>query len=199
MGQKTGFIDKIKTAFRGKSKFPTNGKHRIIWAFTHAGVDYYKFDNAHGDLPYKRGLEAIIAYRELEMMCSMDFLKKHVAKVNSIMDAPKFDLKSAMTIKKLNVQLGERLTLPFDAGLAFNLAAVVYFDKTENPYEYDEKYAAEKIKRWRAGAGVHDFFMIQPVRELIPFLQNYEGDIRILSETVDAINKIHLAEVSGVS
>ena len=73
--------------FRHRNAFP-NSKHRIVWAFTHEGVDYYKFDTAHGDLPYKRGLEAIVAYREFQMMCSVEFLKKHVAKVNSILDAP---------------------------------------------------------------------------------------------------------------
>ena len=132
-----------------RNNFPA-AKHRIVYAFTHAGVDYYKFDNAHGDLPYKRGLEAVIAYRELQMMCSFDFLKKYQAKVDAILGAPKFNMQSAMQLQTLNKQLGERLTIPFEPNLALRLAAVVFFDKTENPYDFDAKYAETKIEIGRA-------------------------------------------------
>jgi hypothetical protein len=180
----------------GRNAFP-DAKHRIVPAFTFEGVDYYKFDAAHGDLPYKRALAAIVVYKELEMSCSVDYLKKHVAKVNEILSAPKFTLASAMTLQKLNTYLEERLTFPFEPNLGLKLGTVVYFDESENPYDYDPKYAEEKIKRWRSGAGVRDFFLKTPLMELIPFLKSYEGDIEIYTQTIDAINAIHLGGVSG--
>ena len=103
-----------------------------------------------------------------------------------------------MTLQKLNAQLGERLTFPFEPEIGLKLASVVYFDDTENPYEYDAKYATEKINKWRAGAGVRDFFTREPLTELIPFLKSYEGDIKVYSETIAAINAIHSGDLLGV-
>lgn len=177
-----------------KNVFPS-AKHTIVYAFTCGGKDYYQFANEGNDLPWKRGMDAIVAYRELQMMCEFDYLKMHTEAVDKILTAPKFNMKSAMDLAKLNSQLRERLTLPFQPGLIYNLAAVVYFDKDENPYSFDAKYAFEKIEFWKKNSDIEDFFLQKQLTELVPFLKNYEGNMLTFSETVKAINEIHLEEV----
>lgn len=188
-------IKKALAKYRsGKNVFPY-AKHSIVYAFTCGGKDYYQFSNQDNDLPWKRGMDAIIAYRELQMMCEFDYLKMHVDAVDKVFNAPKFDLKSAGKLLTLNAHLKERLTLPFQPGLIYNLAAVVYFDKTENPYGFDAKYAYEKIEHWKKNSDIESFFLQKPLLELLPFLKHYEGNMEVFSETVKAINSIHLEEV----
>lgn len=177
-----------------KNVFPT-AKHTIVFAFTCGGRDYYQFANEGNDLPWKRGMDAIVAYRELQMMCEFDYLKMHTAAIDKILTATKFNLASAAELIKLNAQLKERLTLPFQPGLIYNLAAIVYFDKHENPYGFDAKYAYEKVEFWKKHQDIESFFLQKPLMELVPFLKNYEGNMQVFSETVKQINAIHLDEV----
>lgn len=186
---------KTMAKFRsGKNVFPT-AKHSIVYAFTCGGIDYYQFANEGNDLPWKRGMDAIVAYRELQMMCDFDYLKAHTKAFDNILNAPKFNAKTLTELSKLNDYLKERLTLPFQPGLIYNLAAVVYFDKHENPYGFDAKYSYEKIEHWKKHSDIEAFFLQKPLMELVPFLKNYEGNMATFSATVEAINKIHLDEV----
>ena len=53
------------------------------------------------------------------------------------------------------------LLLPPDE-IIWQMAAVMYFDKHESPYKYDEAYGKAKIERWRSIPEVDDA-ELQPV------------------------------------
>lgn len=179
-----------------KNVFPT-AKHTIVFAFTCGGRDYYEFDNADGDLPYQRGIDAIASYREFTMMCSFEYLQWHVDELGKLTTLPlnKINAQSIAKIEDLRLKLKQRLTFPFDPGLLYNLGAVVYFDKNEDPYSFDEKYAYEKIKFWKKNADVKGFFLQRHFLKLAPFLKHCEGNILLFTDTVEKINQQHLDEI----
>ena len=150
-----------------KNVFPS-AKHTIVYAFTCGGKDYYQFANQDGDLPWQRGMDAIVAYRELSMMCDFDFLKEYQAEIERMMTATKFNMNSAMEVLKWNTRLKERLTFPFQPGLIWNLAAVTFFDKHESRYKFDAEYDYKKIEYWKQNADIEDFFLQMPMLKLIP-------------------------------
>lgn len=172
----------------------TDTAHRVKFAFSIGGVDYYEMDDLF-NIPYKRGLAAMSVYEELRMKCSYEYIKAHADAMDNILTAPKFNMTSAMQMKKLNDQLKERLTWITDLDLAYKLAAVVFFDTTEKPELYEPKYAAEKIALWKKHEGVGDFFLREPLQRLVPFLKDAELNLKVYSEVISELNKVHLENI----
>lgn len=152
-----------------KSVFP-DAKHIITEAFTSGGITYYNFDNTF-NLPYQRGLQAIMVYEELRMKCDYEMLKSFTDGLDKIMGGTKIGINQFMEIKRMNDIMRERLGWVVDTDLVYKLAAVVFFDKNESPVKYDPKYCAEKIERWKKAEGINDFFLREPIQNLIPFLK----------------------------
>ena len=73
----------------------------------------------------------------------------------------------------------------------------MYFDKTENPYRYDNKYATEKIKKWKKEK-MMDFFISLPIENLIPSLKQSEEDFNLISEMVSKIDQQHLQKIISI-
>lgn len=165
-------------------------RFQVKYAFTCGGVDYFEMDDIF-NLPYQRGLAAMSVYEELRMKCGYEFLKAHCEAVNNILSAPKFNLASALQLKKLNDQIRERLTWITDVDLAYKLAAVVYFDKNEKPQAYDAKYCFDKIQRWKKAEGAQDFFLRHPLQKLIPFLKDADLNMQIYSEVMQTMTGQH--------
>jgi hypothetical protein len=74
----------------------------------------------------------------------------------------------------------------------YKLASVAYFDKNENPEDYDSKYNEKKIIEWKKNASVEAFFLSQPLKELIPYLNNASENLNAFSELNTELNRIHL-------
>jgi hypothetical protein len=68
-------------------------------------------------------------------------------------------------MNKLVINMESRLELAFDTSTIRRLAAVAYFDETEDLTTYDDKYGKEKIKLWKDN-NVYDFFLTRPIGEL---------------------------------
>lgn len=169
-----------------KQLFP-NTESIIEEAFKIDGTTYYRFADLN-NLPYKRGLMAYAIYNELDMRCTREYLVLHSDALNTILSKTEINV---FDIKKLNDQMIQRLHLTTDVDLMYKLAAVAYFDKNENPDSYDQAYCDKKIERWKKNVGVADFFLSQPLRELIPFLNNADVDLNIYSELNKELNEIH--------
>lgn len=163
-------------------------KYRIEYAFTCGGTKYYRFADIT-NLPYERGLMALQTYNEVDMRCSRQFLLHYADTIDQLLHQPQIDI---FKINQLNQLLKQRLTLIADTDLLYRLAAVCFFDKTENPAVYEPDYAEKKIAKWRKDKGVHDFFTQMPLLELMPFLQNVDTDLDTYSAMCDELNKIHL-------
>lgn len=162
-------------------------KYRIEYAFTCGGTKYYRFADI-SNLPYERGLYALMAYNEVEMRCSRDFLLRYTDSVSKLLHEQKIDI---FKINQLNEILKSRLMMATDVELLYKLASVVYFDKSENPYVYEADYAAKKIAKWRKDKGVRDFFTQKPLLELMPFLTNATSDLDTYTALNEEINKLH--------
>lgn len=162
-------------------------KYRIEYAFTCGGTKYYRFADIT-NLPYERGLMALHVYNEVEMRCSRQFLLHYADTIDKILHERQIDI---FKINQLNEILKQRLTMTTDTELLYKLAAVCFFDKTENPAVYEPDYAEKKIAKWRKDKGVCDFFLQKPLLELMPFLQNVDTDLDTYSAMCDELNKIH--------
>lgn len=162
-------------------------KYRIEYAFTCGGTKYYRFADIT-NLPYERGLMALQVYNEVDMRCSRQFLLHYADTIDQLLHQRQIDI---FKINQLNEILKQRLTLIADTDLLYRLAAVCFFDKTENPAVYEPDYAEKKIAKWRKDKGVRDFFTQMPLLELMPFLQNVDTDLDTYSAMCDELNKIH--------
>lgn len=160
-------------------------KYRIEYAFTCAGKKYYRFADI-ANLPYERGLQAIMVYNELEMRCSRKYLLQHVDAMDKLLHQDKIDIYK---INALNEMMKQRLSLITDVDLMYKLASVCYFDETESPETYEPDYADKKIAAWRKSKGVHAFFTQQPLLELMPFLRKQGVDLDTYTLLNEKLNK----------
>lgn len=185
-----GLIKDLAEVWRKQldSKRAQKNKYRIEYAFSSGGTKYYQFADIT-NLPYERGLTALQVYNEVEMRCSVDFLKQYTKAVDEILtNGKQIDI---FALKGLNEMLKQRLSLSVNVDLLYKLASVVYFDKTENPAVYEQDYAAKKIAKWRKDKGVNDFFMQKPLKELMPFLTNVGSDLQAYSDLTAELEQIH--------
>ena len=171
-------------------KWKLKEEHRIISAFTAAGVDYFKFEDIN-NLMAGRAFAAIDFFNELQMKCDRNYLIAHTKAMNEIMQSKEVNIGK---IYKLNEQLRERLEMIIDPEIVLKIASVVYFDNTEQPYNYDFKYGYEKIRKWR-GAGVDDFFFKTQLKDLLPGLTLSESDFLTYTKVAKEMNKEHLGGI----
>ena len=172
-----------------------NSKYVIVEAFTMAGNKYYMFDDVF-NIPYERGLKALVYYEEFRMRVNKEYLKMHVDAMDKILSDPsKIDIG---TIAKLNNQLKERLELIVEPDLLYKLASVVFFDKNEKPESYDFNYSKKKIEFWKKNMSTQSFFLETPLVTLIPFLKLSGTNIDTYSTIVEKINDIHLGSLSNI-
>jgi len=188
---KNFFKKLFKREFNWKKYFPSE-KHIIEKAFEVGGVQYYQFTDIF-NLPYERGLYSLAVYEETRMKCDAEYLQKHYKATKKILSADKIDI---FKINALNEQLNERLSMSFDVDLLYKLASIVFFDKKENPALYDLEYCTRKIEHWKKHKGVADFFLQQPLRDLIPYLDTVEVDLDTYSELNTSLDKIHSERLS---
>lgn len=174
-----------------KKKWPKDSELVIVPAFKYQGVQYYKLDNLF-TIPTDRGFEAQTFLEEMNMRCTRSFLEAHVQAKNKIYsDTSKIDIA---TLIKLDMQLEERLKFIFEPTTIYKLASIVYFDENENPYRYDFKYNLDKIKKWRESGA--DFFFLEPIKILMPFLDMSNQDLDNFLRVMKKINKVHLDSLS---
>lgn len=162
-------------------------KYRIEYAFTSGGTKYYQFADI-ANLPYERGLQALYIYNQVEMRCSRDFLQRYADAVHKVLHGKDIDI---YVLNQMNEILQQRLSMPCDVELLYQLASVAFFDKTENPAVYEQEYAEKKIAKWRKDKEVAAFFSQKPLQDLMPFLSNVGVDLSTYSGLNEEINKTH--------
>lgn len=170
-------MELLKNLFKKSSqtKTPPTKDFAVEWAFKCGGIDYYEFVDKN-NLPYQRGLEALTFYQEMQNGVTNDYLKHHQAAMNKLLSDPKkINLNE---IIKLNARLDERLNFIISKDIIYKIASVAFVDKGENCLTYDYKYNEKKIKNWKDNLG-DGFFLSQPIKRLIPFLQK-QGDTSLM-------------------
>lgn len=189
-------MNKLLRIFKRENQNPfPQSKQVVELAFTVGGVDYYQHTDV-ANMPYKRALKCLSVYNELSMKCDRNYLTAHVEAMENIMNKGGSSLNILFEIKQLNNQLKERLLWIYDEDLIYKLAAVRFFDKNENPEDFDWKYAEKKIKSWKQNEAAASFFLRAPIKRLIPFLNEQELNLESYSEVQKAQDKMHRENLS---
>src|SRR5688572_12745461 len=120
--------------FKHKLKsYMLNDQYKVVEAFKLNGDTFFMFDDQL-KLPSGRGLCALTIYEEFNMRTTREYLEAHTRAMEIILSDPK--KINIQTIAILNKNLQERLNLALFPDHIYKLASVVFFDKTESPYNY---------------------------------------------------------------
>lgn len=143
------------------------------YVFTSNGVEYYEFTNGY-NMYYERYMAAQDRLNEIEQRCD----KKYLDIYQDLLDdyLKKGDL---VNIAILNKNLRDLREYVFNVNLLYNLAAVWYFDKNENPFTFDHEYCDKKIVDWKKDKEALSFFLQSPIREYLPQLNISKEDLRV--------------------
>lgn len=169
-------------------------KHMIIYSFTIGDRHYFRFDDPF-NVPYDRALKCLTFWRAMDMNCDRDFLMAHTEAMNNILNTMPFGMNNLLDIRNLNDQLKQRLLLPKEPDLMYQMAAITFFDQHENPYTYEFGYGEKKIKHWKKTTELTDFFLQKPVMELIPYLQHAGENLEQFSQMTQKVTKQHIESI----
>lgn len=178
------------------TKFP-GVEYQTKYAFTLGGVDYYEMDDLMNQ-PYERAVTCLTFYEEFNQRVNRAYLEKHVEAMEKALQVVPGQPLAIADATMLVRYLKDRLNFIIDGDLAYKLASVVYFDKTENPAVYDPKYNQGKIAAWKKEATANEFFFMQPLQKLIPFLKDSEQNLEIYLQVTEAVKAQHLTSISRV-
>lgn len=181
----------------GKKKLRTrliDEKYKVVPAFKLGGTTFYMFEDAF-EAPTMRQMAALTIYDELNMRCTIDYLKMHTDAMDKILSEPKISLAH---IVNLNTFLKERINMIVPEEYVYKLASVIFFDETESRYTYNFEYNEAKIKKWKAAGGTLDFFSKTPLNKLIPSMVTLGKDLSMFSQIASRVDKTHQRVLSGI-
>lgn len=201
----------LKALRRNKTKFHTKPEHNIQLAFEYGGIDYFHFPDVF-NIPCMRAMSAIQFYEEMRMRMTKDFLLQDLSAHSKLNESIRMhtsgktgaiDLEAAHKLLRdsdtLIQQKKERLEWIAEPETIYNLASIVYFDSTEDPYKYDRQHGLEKIKIWKESKNeMLGFFLQQPMSNYMPYFKELNHDFRDYLKVVEDLEKEHLANISAI-
>jgi hypothetical protein len=184
-------LTKIKRMAGFKPDYFKDSGQVIEYAFSIGGTDYYQHTDEM-NMPYRRALKALTFYKELDMKCDRFYLEGHIQAMDNLFGGKKIGFEEMTKMKRLNEQLKERVSWVLIDDHVYKLASVRFFDRSENPNDYDFKYNEKKIAHWKKHEPAKDFFLREPIGRLVPFLKSAPIDFESYSAVLDELNKAHL-------
>jgi hypothetical protein len=134
-------------------------------AFVCAGKRFYRFKEEYR-MSTGRYHYYYATLRELEMKMGLEKLKEYVEAFKKVLNGGGKKKSIELTdLHKLVINLETRIGLEFDPTIIKKLAAVAYFDDTEDITSYNDKYGKEKVKLWEEH-NLYAFFLTKPIGEL---------------------------------
>lgn len=147
------------------------------------GIKYYRFKQ-DTSMPYSRYKMLTMFIKMVDLRMTPQVLSGFIDKIENNISGEKGQINLTKVWEAL-MAMKARLALTFETETVYNYASVVYFDDTENLYEYDKKINDAKIVRWRE-ANTIDFFYMRPMSELLGLSsiskQDLENYINIIEE-----------------
>lgn len=135
-------------------------------AFTCGGKRFYRFKEEYR-MPTGRYKYFYAFLREVDLRASLATLKDYVDAFKKVLNGgEKGKSISIGAMWELILNLETRIKLAFEPMGVKNLAAVAYFDDTEDLTTFSTAYGKEKIKLWEEH-NIHDFFLTKPIGELL--------------------------------
>lgn len=137
--------------------------HTVEFAFESGGRKYYRFTNAQ-DIPCGRSMAALQCYGELELRVTKEHLIAYLHLVEAYIDKDAA-VKTSDVVEHTKAMY-KRLTWLNEPQIIYKIAACVFFDESESPYEIDLAYHEKKIARWHSEPIEH-FFLSMPPTQLL--------------------------------
>lgn len=172
--------------------------HMVEEAFTCAGKRFFRFKEEFR-MSTGRYKYYYATLREIELKVSLETLKKYIDAFKLVLNGGNKKTISIGDLWKLVINLESRLELAFDPTTVKELAAIAYFDDTEDLTTYNQKYGHEKIKVWEQH-GTYDFFLTKPIGELfnvnsssveslVEYLNQANGIIQELNSNLQTVSE----------
>lgn len=147
------------------------------------GVKYWRFKQ-DSFMPYGRYKMLTMFIKQVDLRMTPDVMKGYLEKIEKNISGERGNV-NLTKVYECVMSMKARLALTFEIETVYSYASVVYFDETENLYEYDKTINDKKIARWRE-ANTVDFFYMRPMEELFGLRniskQDLEDYIKIIKE-----------------
>lgn len=169
-----------------KTLYHKDFEGKTVFAKRLNGVDYYRFKDDL-DMPYGRYIYLASFLQAIELRMDLKTLNAFLDQLDTNLSGTKgkIDVGSSIMLIK---QLKTRTKIVFDEELAYNLASCVYFTDSEELNTYSMEANKKKIAEWRE-AGTLDFFMLEPVRELLGLRNSSITDLMTYLQEVNPMMK----------
>lgn len=164
------FADKIEPAMDNE------GKH-----FEVDGIKYYRFKQ-DSYMPYGRYKMMTMFIKQVDLRMTPQILAGFIDKIEKNISGEKGTVNLTKCYEAL-MAMKARLALTFEIETVYSYASVVYFDDTENLYDYDKKTNESKISRWRE-ANTIDFFYMRPMNELFNLKNTSREDLEAFIKAI---------------
>lgn len=178
-------------------------------AFESDGVKYYHFTDGGAPI-YIRRFQAFQdkMSKAEEWKISDAVLSEYMDMVEKYtMDGGNISAERKLAeIARLTDNMKWRRRQNNDMQIVFELASVWYFDQTEDPAEYNESYAREKIKRWQGDRELFSFFLRTPLNKYIGFSEPSESGTRnylramysaVLEQSLNNLSRLSKSETES--
>lgn len=170
--------------------------HMVEEAFTCAGKRFYRFKEEYR-MSTGRYKYYYATLRELELKLDSATLTKYLDAIEKILNGGSKGKVEMGKIWEMIFNMRTRVELEFDPKTIKDLAAIAYFDESEDLTTYDQKHGQAKIKLWESH-GNYDFFLTKPIGELFglknssvehlqQFLSRADGIIQELNSNLQAV------------
>lgn len=133
-------------------------------AFTCNGIKYYRAIPEFV-LPVGRYKWIDAALNEVDIRMTLPILKGFINELKKNLNVTNGQIRLDKAFNVIS-NMETRCELAFEPDTVKRLAAIVYFDETEDLRDYNQEYGQKKIKAWE-DAGNYDFFLTRPIAELL--------------------------------
>lgn len=156
---------------------------KFEFVFSSGGRNYFKF-RSDTNLSFQRYVAARDIFTEEMWQISPDGLKGWTdSAIKLLQDKRKKDEAKLFEMGVLLARLKEQQELSFSFVRTIKLASVMYFDETENPYDFDYGYMVEKMNWWMKHNDVPGFFLKLPGVNYLPSLTELQQNFPIYLQT----------------
>ena len=157
------------------------------------GTELYTFKDIANTSTH-RGLCALGIIEEWDMRVTKAYLEGYLTRMTDILANPQ--TINLGDIYKMSEELKLRLQfiIPTE-DIILKYASIIFFDKQESPYKYDEKYGKEKVERWKKDSKNLDFFFSLPIKNFLPLPNISKEDLQTCLLTVNLIGKDQITEM----
>jgi len=133
----------------------------IMFAFECGGTKYYQY-STETKIPALRAFAAMDVYNEMEQRIESNYLRELFESIMTLCN--KGEIGKIYAITESAALRLDNLT---NVDLIYKLGTVLYFDETENPFNYDHSYAFSKRLKWMSH-NLEDFFLKTPLTDYLP-------------------------------